>query len=185
MYQEISMKAKMGVLFLVLFLAFTARSWATTLPDACGPDKVQFDVKAQKNQPPPGPPAPGVAQIVFVENFRQNLGTCIDCKVTTRVGIDGAWVGADHGDSWFADSVQPGEHHLCVDWQSSIGKVRQKVGLAALAAEPGKVYYYEIKVREIANDGAFTYWLDLAPLDEDQGKYLVKIEPLAAATRKK
>ena len=141
------MKVKCGVLLLGIALAATAQSWATTLPGACGDDKVQFDVKTTKHQPAPAPPAEGKAQIIFVENFAQNAGTCIGCKVTTRVGIDGAWVGANRGNSYFAYTVEPGEHHLCAGWQSVFQRLKKKVGLASLNAEAGKVYYYQIKVR--------------------------------------
>ncbi len=158
---------------------------ATVLPDSCGDDKVQFDVKAQKDQPAPVPPDSAKAQIIFVENFAQNEGICVECKVTTRVGVDGAWVGANHGNSYFAYAVDPGEHHLCVDWQSNFGRLKKKVGLASLTAEAGKVYYYQIKVRIKQYDTTTEQYLELTPLDLDEGKYLVKINPVAIASAKK
>jgi len=126
-----------------------------------------------------------MAQIVFIENFEQNQGFCIGCKVTTRVGVDGAWVGANLGNSYFAYSVQPGEHHLCVDWQSNLGRLKQKVGLASLTAEAGRAYYYEIKVRIKQYETTVEKNLDLEPLNGDEGRYLTKITPLASATAKK
>lgn len=177
---------KVNVLFLCVALATAAQARCSTLPGACGSDKIQFNVKTAKHQPAPAPLAEGKAQIIFVENFAQNAGTCIACKVTTRVGIDGAWVGANRGNSYFADTVEPGEHHLCVGWQSVFRRLKKKVGLASLNAEAGKVYYYQIKVRMLANDETgMEKDLELAPLDEDQGKYLVKTTALATATQKK
>lgn len=37
---------------------------------------------------------------------------------TVKVGVDGAWVGAMHGNSYIFFSVSPGEHHACVNRQS-------------------------------------------------------------------
>jgi hypothetical protein len=180
------MKSKMGALLLLLLLAIPVRSRATTLPDSCGADKTQFEVKTAKNQPAPAPPADGKALIVFVENFDQNEGFCIDCKVTTRVGVDGNWVGANHGNSYFSYSVDPGQHHLCADWQSDLGSLKQKVGLAQLDAAAGSVYYYQVKVRiRKYGNAAEERYLDLAPIDPDEGKYLVKIDPQSTAIAKK
>jgi len=171
---------------LIATLALGICCRAATLPDACGDDSVRFDVKTLKHQAPPPAPAAAMAQIVFVENFEQNQGLfCIECKVTTRVGVDGHWVGADYGNSYIVDNVAPGEHHLCVDWQSAMPKMRQKVGLLSLTAAPGQVYYAEIKVRMIQYDNTTERRLVLEPLDNDEGKYLVKITPLAKAASKK
>ncbi|HEY1767090.1 MAG TPA: hypothetical protein VGG26_05520 [Terracidiphilus sp.] len=178
-------ETKVNLFVLSLFLLTAIYSRATTLPDACGGDKIRFDVKTQKNPPALAPPAAGKAQIVFVENFAQNEGFCVDCKVTTRVGVDGAWAGANHGNSYFAYPIDPGEHHLCADWQSNLGSFKKKVGLASLNAEADKVYYYEIKVRIKRNERTTEQYLDLTPLDPDEGKYLAKIDPMAIATAKK
>jgi hypothetical protein len=172
-------------LFLLVVIVFANSCRAATMPDACGDDKARFDVKTLKNQPLPSIPAAGMAQIVFVENFDHGEGLCVECKVTTRVGVDGQWVGADYGNSYFVYNVTPGEHHLCVDWQSAMPKLRQKVGLLALTAEPGQIYYAEIKVKLVQYENGMEKRLALEPMDNDQGKYLVKIDPLAKATAKK
>lgn len=171
-------------LFLLAVVNLGLSCWAATLPDSCGNDAVRFQVKTQKNHPLSAGPDAGKAQIVFIENFEQNEGFCIDCKVTTRVGVDGNWVGANLGSSYFAYSVQPGEHHLCVDWQSDLAGLRQKVGLLSLTAEPDQIYYVEIKVRVMKNSATVEKRLALEPLDSDEGKYLSKITPLATATLK-
>jgi len=166
-------------------LAFPGRSSAATLPDACGNDGTTFDVKTTKGQPPPAPPGAESAQIVFIEEFDPSPGFCIGCEVTTRVGVDGKWVGANHGNSYFAYTVAPGEHHVCADWQSALGRLRQKVGLASLNAEAGKVYYFGIKVRIRQYESVTEQDLNVAALDEDEGKYRVKSSAVAAATAKK
>lgn len=171
--------------FLLLALTSGPACRAATLPDSCGSDAVRFDVKTQKKQPPPAPPDAPQAQIVFVENFDHGPGFCVECKVTTRVGVDGQWVGANYGNSYFAVNVAPGEHHLCVDWQSNMAGLRQKVGLLALTAAPGQVYYAEIKVKLVQLQNGMEKHLALEPMDSDQGRYLVKIDPLATAVAKK
>ena len=178
------MKLPVGALFLAIALAFANRSSAVTLPDACGDDKTTFDVRTQKGQPAPAPPDAGNAQIVFVERF-DNVGFCVGCEVTTRVGVDGKWVGADRGNSYFAYTVTPGEHHLCVNWQSVQGRLKQKVGLTSLNAEPGKIYYFAIDVKIRQYQSGMEQHLNLAALNEDEGKYLVKTFALASTAPKK
>jgi hypothetical protein len=181
------MNPRLVVLLLCASLLAAVHAQAKTiLPDACGDDKVTFDVSTQKNPPPPAPPAAGKAQIVFVESVnRIDQGGCIGCDVVTRVGVDGAWVGANKGKSYFAYTVEPGEHHLCVDWQSVLGKLRQKVGMDSFVADPGNVYYYQIKVTiymDINADTGLT--VDLVPLSADEGKYQVKLSALSTSKPK-
>jgi hypothetical protein len=168
-----------GALVLAITLAFAKRSSAATLPDACGDDKTTFDVKVQKDQPAPALPDAVNAQIVFIEKF-DNVGLCVGCEVTTRVGVDGKWVGADRGNSYFSYTVTPAEHHLCVNWQGVQGH-----GPASFKAEPGKVYYFAINVKIRQDQSGMEQHLDLAALNESEGKYLVKNSALAAATPKK
>ena len=56
---------------------------------------------------------------------------------TVRIGMDGAWVGADKRDSYFVLDVSPGLHHLCASWQSSQEASNRGVELFALNTEPG------------------------------------------------
>jgi hypothetical protein len=58
----------------LLPLVFALQARATVRPDACGDDKIKFEVSTQSNQPPPAPPADGKAQLVFVENENHMLG---------------------------------------------------------------------------------------------------------------
>jgi hypothetical protein len=99
--------------------------------------------------------------------------------------VDGKWVGANHGNSYFSYTVTPGQHHLCANWQSSQNRLKQKVGLTSLNAEAGKVYYFGIKVSIRQYQSGMEQHLSLAALNEDEGKYLVKISALATATPKK
>jgi len=171
-----------------LVLGFQAR--CTTLPDACGDDKTQFDVKTAKNPPAPAAPDAGKAQIIFIEAMDKNLA-CWSCGTpTSRYGIDGNWVGANQGNSYFAVEVDPGEHHLCTGWQSAFGRLKQMVGMADFVAEAGKTYYFEAKVKikehtygdsssEVDRD------LNFVQVSDDEGRYRVKASALATATVRK
>jgi hypothetical protein len=183
------MKPTLGTVFLLASMTLAAQAWATTLPDACGNDKVKFDVSTQKDQPAPGTPAEGKAQIVFVETIeKENLAFCVGCDVVARLGLDGAWVGANKGNSYFAYSVEPGEHHLCTNWESPMAFLAKKVGMASFIAEPGKVYYFQARflMKMVDIDTAeMEQRLDLTQLSADEAKYRMKISALSTSQPKK
>jgi hypothetical protein len=172
------MKLAPGLLLLCLSLVFAAQARATVLPDACGDDKVKFDVATQKNQPAPAPPEAGKAQIVFIENENQMIGTMM--YATVRFGLDGAWAGANYNNSYFAVTVDPGVHHLCASWQSSLKMIKKYVDVASFTAEPGKVYYFAANVKVTpTGDNTANYDLGISQLNDDEGQYRVKAWKLA------
>ena len=91
---------------------------------ACGQNKVEFRVTTDSSHPVPQPDA-GKAMVYVVEV--QNLDAWR--AQTTRVGMDGAWLGANRGNTYLFFSVDPGEHHFCVDWTFNVGS-RGKAGIA-------------------------------------------------------
>jgi len=178
------MRIKTTALLLSLFVPALAPAFATVLPDACGEDKVKFNVDRQKGQPAPGGPSSDKALVVFVEEIDKNA-PCLGCAVTTRVGMDGAWVGANQGNSYFAVDVAPGEHHVCTDWQSAFGALKAKIGLTAFTAEAGKTYYFKIKVTlKQLSENTSERELELVPMTEDEGKYGTKAFPLSKPTKR-
>lgn len=111
----------------------------------------------------------------FIEDDREYDPTR---KPTMLAGLDGRWVGATNGNSYFYFSVAPGEHHICASWQSK----SQTRAVAHFTAEPGKVYYFAVKNRA----GAYqAYGIDFVPLDSDQGLLLASTFPLSAFQLKK
>ena len=175
------MRTKMGFLILGLALLSTHQAICTILPDSCGDDKVKFEVSRQKGAPAPAAADPDKARIVFIE-WIDKSGSCIGCQITTRVGLNGAWVGANQGNSYFTLDVAPGEQHVCTDWQSRFGRLKSKIGLTSFPAEAGKTYYYKIKVT-LKQIGDYTdYDLDLMPVSEDEGKYRMKASALSKST---
>src|SRR6202042_3574096 len=85
----------------------------------CGPKQVQFDVTTDKKQHTEGRPEAGKALVYVFEDERRDPNQVFG-SVSTRVGVDGQWVGATHGKSYFFFSVDPGNHALCANWQSSL-----------------------------------------------------------------
>ncbi len=160
----------MGMVLAMVFLASAAaqdRAAVARALSACGPDEVRFEVQTRATGPVAEPGADkALIYVIEVYNKASNeLG-----EPTVRVGLDGVWVGATKGDSYFSFSVTAGEHHLCAEWQSQFKRLSRDVALASLAAEAGKTYYFRARITEQTNL-AFTF--DLDPVNEDEGKLLV------------
>src|ERR1017187_1333159 len=106
---------------------------------ACGPMDVNFDVKEDNSQHTVHQPDPDKALVYVI----QDLGVvpCIAGCITTKIALDGVWIGANHHNSYLVFPVDPGERHLCARWQSHFGRLNQIAGLTHFDAEPGKVYF--------------------------------------------
>ena len=134
---------------------------ALTRAAGCGANDVEFNFKTDKNQHPTAQVEPGKAMVYIFNSVRTsasiNLGT-----VTVRVGVDGSWVGANHGDSYFYFAVDPGDHRICAQWQSSFGRFSKLASAASLSAEPGQVYYFRAIV-DVRSDSQPN--VKLEPLD--------------------
>jgi hypothetical protein len=173
------MKASWSALVLCLTLACAGQLWAAALPDSCGNDNVKFDVKTKEGQPAPAAPAYGKAQIVFIEGENQPIGPFM--HATIRFGIDGAWAGANNGNSYFAANVDPGLHHLCASWQSDLDTYKRNVELTSFTAEPQQVYYFAAQVTvNSRNSLSFGF----SPMNEDEGKYRVQQSKLSVSKAK-
>lgn len=155
---------------------------------ACGPFNSKFVVKTQAGPHTLRQPDPGKALVYVVEE--QKFKAVLD--VAARVGLDGTWVGANRGDSYFVFSVEPGEHHLCTDWISSFLPNGRIVPLAPLIAEVGKTYYF--RVRTSGGPGALGdgRWqsadaatIDLDPVNSDEAKLLIASSLLSVSHPKK
>jgi hypothetical protein len=172
---EVPMKVAI-VLFLLVSPAF-AQNMPTDPPVApgCGTDDAKFEVTKVKGQHPVTQPDTGKALMYFIEDDREYAPIR---KPTMLAGLDGRWVGATNGNSYFSFSVAPGEHHICASWQSK----SQTRAVAHFTAEPGKVYYFAVKNRAgtYQNSG-----IDFGPLDSDQGLLLVSTFTLSTFQLKK
>jgi hypothetical protein len=172
------------VLSLIL-LATSAVAQSTSAPasqGACGPKDVNFEAKAVPGQPVPQA-EPGKALVFVSEVFKKVPGEL--GNPTIRVGLDGSWMGAVRANSYLAFSVEPGEHHLCTNWQSHFQRLSREASFTSFNAEAGKTYYFKALITYQSSGTATTMSLDLEPVNDDEGKYLVASNPVSSAQPRK
>jgi hypothetical protein len=137
----------------------------------CGPSGQMFNVQTTDLKHPVGQPEAGKALVYFFVDFVT--------APTMRVGVDGNWVGANNGKSYFFFPVDPGEHNICTEWQSgTFKKSSERVGEAMhLTAEAGKTYYLRLN---------FSYQrMHLELSDEAEGHFLIGSSLFATSQPKK
>jgi hypothetical protein len=148
----------------------------------CGLANVEFKVKTDNKQHPAAPLEAGKAHIYFLQDDAEFQSRP---RPTTRFGIDGTWVGATEGNSYFFVTVDPGEHHLCASWQGFVGLGPQRREAALrLTAEAGNNYY--VRSKDIYNSKEKTLpGVLLKPLDSDEGVLLINQFSLSTSNPKK
>jgi len=131
----------------------------------CGPSAVSFDVTTDKNLHPLPQPEAGKA-LVYVINW---------VDTTTRVGMDGSWIGAIHYRSYFSFSAEPGDHRVCLN------SPRENLRGSALTirAAAGQTYYLFLSPRE---EGV--RW-KLEEIDPARGLFLIASSALSTSHPKK
>jgi hypothetical protein len=124
-------------------------------------------------------PVAGKALVYFLQDDTSYIARP---RPTTRLAVDGAWVGATHSDSYFYFSVEPGEHHLCAIWQA--GGLQPISGTAAahFRAEAGHVYYFRAQNSSL-RDGTST--IDFRRLDSDEAQLLINRYAYSRSSAKK
>lgn len=159
--------------------AFAQGQPGLAAPAACASKNANFDVKLDESQHTLLPPEPGKARVYFIQDlgFVSCLGGCL----TTKIGLDGTWIGANQHNSYFSVSVDAGEHHLCANLQSRFAAVNRYFALAHFTAEAGKVYYFRTRTLGGKDNPAF----DLDPVDSDQAEYLIAAYPLSVSHPKR
>ena len=167
---------------LVALLLFATPAFAqdqSPTPSAgggCGPAEAYFDVRASDKQHPVGSPESGKALVYIFEDIERGP--------TMRVGLDGNWVGANKGKSYFYFSVEPGEHQLCTNWQSgTFKKAARHIGSAmTLNAEAGKTYYLRTQVYERSEHD---HNVKLEPVETAEGQFLITASAFSTFHAKK
>jgi hypothetical protein len=163
------MKAVIAVFFLSVQL-MAQRQNPKTLA-ACGDLNVDLSVDLDKKSHDLVAPLPDKAVVYFI----QETGFAINLFYpTTRVGVDGKWVGGNKKNSYFSFVVSPGERHLCTAIQSSIAS--EGVELSHFTAEAGKVYYFRTRI-DWGKDSP--QYLSVEPVDSDEAEYLIESSSLA------
>ena len=147
---------------------------------ACGPANDHLKVNPETAGALLTQPEPGKALVYVIEDDGV-ANRIIGGNITWRVGLDGAWVGALNRHSPYTTfSVSPGEHHLCVNWQSSLEYLAKATNLARLNVAADQTYYYKIRKWESQTE----VFVDLIPVDSDQGKLLLALQPAVAKKKK-
>jgi hypothetical protein len=181
--RRISAEQEQPMKVLVALILFAWPCWAQSYvppidPEAaCGANDVQFQVKSDVQGQHLPNVAAGKAVVYFVETQK------IDAigNITAKIALDGAWVGANQGASYFFVTVDLGEHHVCARWQSSLAG-RQQVSLNNLTAESGKTYYFLVR---ITGDGRTGYSFDLVKMNRDEAQLLIARSPYSISRAKK
>lgn len=161
------MKTLLTIVLLASSFAFAQDHAAMTAAEAaCGPRDVKFDARQDATQHPTPQPDADKALVYVVQEMGE-----VQCKgcALTRVGLDGVWVGANQGSSYFFFSAEPGERHLCLNWQSRFESHARAFALAEFTAAAGKTYYFRARIFPGRQDYSF----DLDLINSDQGKFLV------------
>lgn len=160
-----------SVLVLVLLASASfAQNPPTTSATApgCGPAGVHFAVKTEKKQHPILQPERGKAIVYFIQDDAEFLSRP---RPSTRMGIDGQWVGATNSNSYFYVSVTPGEHHLCASWQSFVGfGVSDSMAALHFTADPGGIYFF--RAENFWNKELGPAHIKFVPIDSDEGQLL-------------
>jgi len=162
----------MRTCLLILALATPALALAQSSnpPANCGPDGVQFKVTQDSTQHTPLPVDPGKARVYFVQDQTKGSG-----NVTARIGIDGSWVGANNGNSWFSVPLEPGVHHICVN--SEGGTSPHEYEVTVFTAEEGRAYYFRIHYI-----GHVDTELQFGSTSSDQALFMISSYPLSVST---
>jgi len=167
-------------LFALAFLASPVfaqdPSTAVSGSGGCGPNEGQYEVSTDKKNHPAAQPDSGKALVYVIEDIERGP--------TMRVGLDGAWVGANKGKSYFFFPVDPGDHQLCTKWQSGVfKKTAERIGSAvAVKAQAGKVYYFRIQVYERSERDST---VKLEPVEAAEGQFLVSSSRYSTSHPKK
>jgi hypothetical protein len=135
---------------------------------ACGPEKSKFEVSLDQGQRPMLNPVSGKAVVYIAQDFP---GGKTVVGFTTRVGVDGAWVGANRNRSYFGFMIDPGVRHLCVSGQWSRSTSPQAIALHSLEAKAGETYYFLVRFNY---QGAGGILLALEAVDEDEGQFIIQ-----------
>jgi uncharacterized protein DUF2846 len=180
----------MKFLLIALLLASPAFAQDKPVPTfpatapGCGSFRVKFVVKREKGQHPLADPASGKALVYFIQDDSQYQAT--PPAPTIRAGLDGTWVGATHGSSYFYVSVDPGVHHVCVS-QQGIGR-GVNTAAAHFVAKAGESYFFRVKdiflLGGTAQVAVPSEKFEFGGIDSDEGQLLASEFPVATSRAK-
>lgn len=176
------MKTVLTLFFFAVSAIAQDKSAVLKAESACGPTDVHFDAQTASSQPQ-AQLQPGQALVYVAEVFQKAPGEL--GNPTLRVGLDGTWMGATRSNSYISFSVQPGEHHLCTNWQSHQRRLSREAAFASVNAEAGKTYYFRARITYNSSFNSTSMSLDLEPVNPDEGQFLVASNKVSVSHPKK
>jgi len=163
-----------------LLIAAVAAAQSTSVASACGQPTVKFDVKTAPAAAPGSEPDKSVVYII-----ERDLTTRTFVTPSTRIGMDGEWLGATRGNSYSFFVVAPGTHHLCADTKfGGVGGGGQ--AFLHFNARPGVTYFFEVRNMRVGDPKGSEELRDVAveQLDEDEGQYLLLMSTFVSSQRR-
>jgi len=167
-------------IFSLLLIAAGAQAQSNAVASACGQPTAKFEVKASPSVSPGLVPDKAV---IFIIERDQTTRTFV--APSTRLGMDGEWLGATRGNSYSFFLVSPGVHHLCADTKfGGAGGVGQ--AFLHFDARPGVTYFFEVRNTRVGDPkwGKELRDVSLEQLDEDEGEYLLLMSTFVSSQRK-
>lgn len=174
---------------MLLVLLFAIPAFAQNAPAAnasaeaagCGPDNVSFSVKSNRSTHPVTQPESGKALVYFLQDDKIFASRP---RPTVKWGVDGNWIGATQSNAYLSFSVDPGEHHLCAEWQTAVivGAGHQSAA-NHFTAEAGQTYFF--RAQDFFRQNVSPGRLKLAPVDSDEAMLLMSKYGLSTSKPKK
>ena len=140
---------------------------------ACGDEAVTFSVeRGPVGDNPAAVPSPGQATLYIIELYNLRDKGRFN-RPTIRQALDGSWIGATQGFTYLKASIAPGTHHLCSRWQSHSSSLSDQISLNNFNAVAGQSYYFRVQISVEGDSGGGAISIDLVPLSEEEGRFLV------------
>ena len=168
---------KFLVALLSLFYPLSSHCQRVPVVSTCGQPQEYVAVTLDNSQHSIAQPEPGKARIYFIQDVDDAVTLMFPpvCPIAS-IYIDEKWVGANMENSYFAVAVEPGWHDLISGVLSPFPASDPEFD--HLVAEPGKVYYFHIRVFTTDSGAVLPC---LTPLNSDEAKDLIASYPQATA----
>lgn len=149
---------------------------------ACGPENIKFNVRLDRSPHALMQPTHGKSVVyVFQEYPYISLLPPFSLlpSLTMRVGVDGAWVGANRKRSYFAFTVVPGVHSICVSGQSRLGGM---ISLYRVVTKSNGIYYF--RTQFYCDSSGVCDPLDVESVNEGEAKLLMQTSAYSTSDTK-
>ena len=110
------------VFLLTTFVSVCVAADGGRAQPGCGSADVKFKVETGSGSEEHL--ATGKARLYVVEAFRRPIFEFRN--PTIRIRLDGHWLGATNINHFLASTIDPGEHRICVQWQTIQSAVSRK-----------------------------------------------------------